>query len=183
MSWASCHGHSLWCSCIKKQQQQLFFKLKTTRHHHPLSQEEPWFPGAPPSPSGPHHLRQACFTPDPLESGSQSTQALGCHPKPFSVKNSQRAAVEFLTSSAPLGPKHGTKTKQKNPDLFFKHVYPRERVAGRRPHEPWKGYLSGVSGGPVSPHSGARPPYGIQHHIQVLGLKPTSAIVYRPPVD
>ena len=110
---------------------------------------------------GPHHLKNIYFPPDLFDSGSQPglPPTFGCHPKPFSVKNSQRATVEFLTSSAPLAPKHWTKTKQnKNPDLFFKHVYPRERVAGQRPHEKWKGSLRSVSGGPVSPHSMAWPP-------------------------
>ena len=101
--------------------------------------------------------------------------------KPFSVKNSQQAAVEFLTSSASLASQAQNENK-KNPDLFFKHVYPRERVARPGRCEEWKGQLRRVSGA-VFPRSVAWPPDCTQPHLQVFGLKPAAAIVYRPPAD
>lgn len=66
------------------------------------------------------------------------------------------------------GPHAQNKNKNKTPDLFFKHVYPGERVASQRPCEKWKGQLS-VWRGPVPSLHGAAP-----------ALQPTSHPGVRP---
>lgn len=99
--------------------------------------------------------------------------------KPFLFRSPSRRPFNLWHPRLPW-PQAQSKTKKQkqNPDLFFKPVYPRERTASPD-REARRG---GAARAALLAAWGSLPRCS-QPRIQVFGLRPTSAIVYGPPVD
>lgn len=114
-----------------------------------------------------------CWSLDPNPS-----PACGCHRKPFLLRTPRRRLLNLWHLLLPWPP--STEPKQKNPDLVFKHVYPRERVP-RQSTETRKGGQAGCGEGyapskPPALHRTSHPGVGPQTHFRYC-LPPSRGLI------